>query len=210
MAVVPFQVGSPITVAGPTGSGKTFFVNKLLSTANMFTEPINKILYCYGVYQDDYNKMSNGIEFHEGVPNLEVIQSFKDDKFNVIVLDDLMEEIVKNTDMQNLFTKHCHHYKITAIFITQNIFAQGRCARSINLNSHILVLFANKRDESQADILGKQLFPRRPDIFREAYTDATATQYGYLIVDCAPETPVEFKLRSKIFPGEDTICYLVK
>ena len=28
--LVPFQTGSPIMIAGPTGSGKTFWTNKLL------------------------------------------------------------------------------------------------------------------------------------------------------------------------------------
>ena len=28
--LVPFQAGSPIMIAGPTGSGKTFWTNKLL------------------------------------------------------------------------------------------------------------------------------------------------------------------------------------
>ena len=50
-----------------------------------------------------------------------------------------MEYIVKSVETQNLFTKYCHHYNITAIFLTQNVFAQG--------------------DESQAMNLGKQLYP---------------------------------------------------
>ena len=73
-----------------------------------------------------------------------------DGKFHVIVLDDLMEYIVKSVETQNLFTKYCHHYNITAIFLTQNVFAQGPCSRTISINTHILVIFANKKDESQA------------------------------------------------------------
>ena len=47
--LVPFQAGSPIMVAGPTASGKTYWTNKLLSN-NMFTQPVSSILYCYGVW----------------------------------------------------------------------------------------------------------------------------------------------------------------
>ena len=47
--LVPFQAGSPIMIAGPTGSGKTFWTNKLLKN-QMFTEPVSSVLY-YGVYQ---------------------------------------------------------------------------------------------------------------------------------------------------------------
>ena len=209
-AVIPFHSGSPMTIAGPTGSGKTYFVNRLLSS-DMFTQPIASVLYCYGVYQDYYDdfKFSN-LEFHQGVPTMDKINAIRDGNFHVIVLDDLMEYIVKSLDVQSLFTKHCHHYNMTAIFITQNIFAQGPCARNINLNTHILVLFANKRDKQQVDVLGKQLFPTALNVFREAYYDAIDRPYGYLIVDCSPMTPPEFQLRTNIFPGEESVCYIKK
>ena len=107
----------------------------------------------------------------------------------MIVLDDLMEYIVKSVETQNLFTKYCHHYNITAIFLTQNVFAQGPCSRTISINTHILVLFANKRDESQAMNLEKQLYPSNSKVFMEAYEDATSTVHGYLVIDCDPTSP---------------------
>ena len=208
--LVPFIAGSPIMVSGPTGSGKTHWINRLLSN-NMFTEKVSSVLYCYGVYQTYFDKMTiPNITFMEGLPNLETIKNLNDGQFHVIVLDDLMEYIVKSVEVQNLFTKYCHHYNITAIFLTQNIFAKGMCSRTININTHILILFANKRDESQAIFLAKQLYPSAVKVFTEAYEHATSTQYGYLVVDCEPKTPKELKLRTLIFPGEQTICYLKK
>ena len=208
--LVPFHAGSPIMVAGPTSSGKTYWTHKLL-THNMFTEPVASVLYCYGVFQDYFNQMKiPNIEFHEGLPSLEKVQSLHDGSFHVIVLDDLMEYIVKSIEVQNLFTKYCHHYNITVIFLTQNVFAQGPCARTININTHILVVFANKRDESQAMNLGKQLYPCNSKVFMDAYEDATSYLHGYLVIDCDPKSPRELKLRTKIFPGEQTICYIRK
>ena len=125
-------------------------------------------------------------------------------------MDDLTEQIVKSVETQNLFTKFCHYYNITAIFLSQNIFAQGPCARTININTHILVIFANKRDECQALNLGKQLDPCNSKVFMEAYEDATSSLHGYLVVDCDPKSPCELKLRTNIFPGEHTVCYLKK
>ena len=173
--LVPFQCGSPIIVSGPTGSGKTYWTHKLLSN-EMFTEHVSSILYCYGVYQSYFDEMKvSNLEFNEGLPSREKVDSLNDGKFHIIVLDDLMEQIVKSVETQNLFTKYCHHYNITAIFLSQNIFAQGPCARTININTHILVIFANKRDESQALNLGKQLYPCNSKIFMEAYEDATSS-----------------------------------
>ena len=34
--LVSFQAGSPIMIAGPTGSGKTFWTNKLLKKSNVY------------------------------------------------------------------------------------------------------------------------------------------------------------------------------
>lgn len=208
--MVPFQAGSPIMIAGPTGSGKTYFTHKLL-TNNMFTQQAQSVLYCYGVYQDYFDQMKiPNIEFHEGLPTLEKVQSLNDGNFHIIVLDDLMEHIIKSIDTQNLFTKFCHHYNITAIFLTQNIFAQGPCARTININTHILIIFANKRDESQALNLGKQLYPCASKSFIQVYQDATSKLHGYLIIDCDPKSPRDLKLRTHIFPGEETVCYIIQ
>ena len=67
--LVPFQAGSPIMVAGPTASGKTYWTNKLLSN-NMFTQPVSSILYCYGVWQDYFEEMEiPNLEFHDGLPS---------------------------------------------------------------------------------------------------------------------------------------------
>ena len=210
--IVPFKSGSPIVIAGPTGSGKTVWTFKLLKN-DMFTEKIESILYCYGVYQNffDYFNIPN-LTFHEGLPSHDEVKQLNNGKFHIIVLDDLMEEIVKSVETQNLFTKYCHHYNITAIFLSQNIFAQGPCARTININTHILIIFANKRDESQAFNLGKQLFPG-PDgskFFMEVYEDATNKIHGYLVVDCDPKSHRQLKLRSSIFPkrGRKTVCYI--
>ena len=78
--------------------------------------------------------------------------------FHIIVLDDLMEKIVKSTDMQELFTKYCHHKNITTIMVSQNAFQKGPNACTISLNTHILILFANKRDELQVSVFAHQLF----------------------------------------------------
>ena len=50
-------------------------------------------------------------------------------------------------------------------------------------------MFANKRDESQAFNLGKQLYPCSSKGFMEVYQDATSEVYGYLVIDCDPKSP---------------------
>ena len=107
--LVPFQAGCPIMIAGPTGSGKTFWTNKLLKN-QMFTEPVTSVLYCYGVYQTFYNKMEiPNLELHEGLPSFDKVQSLNDGKFHVIVLDDLMEYIVKKKFIYQILSSFQHY-----------------------------------------------------------------------------------------------------
>ena len=210
---VPLQSGSPILIAGPTNCGKTFWVNRLL-TSNMFTQPISSILYCYGVYQNFFDQMKSNpmlhriLRFHEGIPTREDMENLsRGGGFHVVVLDDLMEHIVKSQEMQHLFTKFCHHLNISAIFISQNIFQSGPQARTISLNCHVIVLFSNKRDESQIRTFARQIYPTRWRRFIEAYENHMNFEYSYLVVDCTPAHPREIKVRSLIFPGETTVTY---
>jgi hypothetical protein len=214
---IPFIACSPMMVAGPTNSGKTQWVKKLLMNG-MFTEPIESVLYCYGVYQEIYaelvselGKKGCPVHLNEGLPSVDMLKEKADGKFHVIILDDLMEYIINDNFAQAMFTKYCHHFHMTTIFITQNIFAQGRCARTIALNTHILVLFANRRDASQIRTLARQQCPTNAKACIEAYEEAVAKPYGYFIIDCSPGGEKLFRWRTNIFPDEKpTLCYIIK
>ena len=155
--IVPFQAASPMMVIGLTNFGKMHQVNRLLKN-DMFTQPVSSILYCYGVYQDFFSKMQHDpdilcpIEFNKGLPSIENINALDNGWFHMIVLDDLMEKIVKSEDMRDLFTMYCHHKNITTIMVSQNPFLKGKHSHMISSNTHIHVLFRNKRDESKSTI----------------------------------------------------------
>ncbi len=198
-------------VAGPTGCGKTSWVTRLLqSTGKPFAEPVASILYCYGVYQnayDDMKKSIRNITFHKGIPKQETVDRLNDGQFHVIILDDLMELIVDSVPAQMLFTKYCHHYNITTIFLTQNVLAQGKCARNISLNTQILVLFQNHRDRNQVGVIARQQAPEYPLAFLEAFKDATRKPYQPLIVDCSPECDNRYRWRTNVLPDEGIVKY---
>ena len=212
LPTVPFSAGSPILVTGPTSCGKTVWINHFLSHP-MFNEEVTSILYCYGVHQPFFEEMKKSstlvapISFHEGLPDIDKIDSIADGKFHIIVLDDLMEDIVRSADMLKLFTKYCHHHNISAIFVSQNIFQQGKYSRSISLNCHIIVLFSNKRDESQIATLARQIYPDDWKRFLKAYKMSMNSSYAYLVVDCSPSQKREIKVRTNIFPGETTCTF---
>lgn len=85
-------------------------------------------------------------------------------------MDDMMHLIVSSVDVQLLFTQGAHHRKLTVIYLNQNLYCQGRCACTISLNSHYILL-RNPRDASQVQCLGKQIVPGKGKVVTEAYND---------------------------------------
>ena len=191
-------------VAGPTSSGKTHFVSRFIQHgAEMVDSPPQKVLWFYGEWQDAYvNLRGLGIHFIEGLPDEKVI----DPKLrNLVVVDDLLSE----TDgrVTRLFTKGSHHRNTSVMFISQNLFDKNKENRTITLNAHYIVLFKSPRDALQVEQLGRQMYPGQTKFMREAFADATAEPYSYLLVDLKPSTPENMRLRANIFPGELQVVY---
>ena len=214
-SLAPFEPCSSICISGPTGSGKTQWTFEFLKHLNgMYVkDPPKKVLYCYGVYQDLYDVMERTIHnltMHQGLPSESTIQEFSDEQYGLIILDDLMHSVLCNKEMELLFTQGCHHRRLGVIFITQNLYGQGKCARTIALNTWYMVLFKNVRDAMQISTLGRQLFPGRSGILTEAYKDAVKIPYGYLVLDMSPRANDKMRLRTRVFPGEDPIVYVPK
>ena len=153
-------------------------------------------------------KEIEGIEFFEGVPDQTEVKKFADGKHNLIILDDLSERVVKDPVIEKLFVQGAHHLNLSVFFVSHNCFRQGKCARTIALNTHYTILFRNVRDGQQIGSLGKQMFPGNNKVLVEAYEDATSTKYGYLVIDSTANGEDAYRLRTKIFPGEDPIVYV--
>ena len=205
----PFKSCTTIGIYGNSGCGKTTFVRRLLEAKDaMFTDKLHKCLYCFGIWTDAYTGMEESIpeiEFHKGLPTMKHIESFADGKHNCVIMDDLFQEVCRSSWADQLFFLASHHLKLTIIFLSQNLFPQGKAARNIALNMHYICLFHNPRDVNQIGILGSQLGDRKDLI--AAYQDATNTPYGYIILDLTPGVTDNPRWRTKVFPGENTISY---
>ena len=185
-------------ISGPTSSGKSVFVQRLLKHAKtIISPPPERILYCYGAYQEIFSKIEGGVEFKEGLPSLD---EFDGAKHSLVIIDDLMHET--NDIVSKLFTRGSHHTNTSVIYITQNIFNQNKETRNIALNTQYLVLFKNVRDKLQITYLARQMYPSNPKHMIEAYTDATNEPYSYLFVDLKPNVDENHRLKACIFPDD--------
>ena len=200
-------------VTGPTSSGKTVWVTKLIRhRQDVFVEPPERILWCYGQYQPAYEELSRdlpSVQFVEGLPD--DWTGIIDPKFrNLVILDDLMQECGNDCQISKLFTQGSHHCNLSVVYIVQNLFHQSKESRTISLNCHYIVLFKNPRDRSQIVHLAKQMYPGQTKFMVEAYTDATRQPYSYLFIDLNLNCPEEYRLRTNIFPGEEMFAYVPK
>jgi hypothetical protein len=84
-----------LLVSGGTKSGKTTFVKRLLSYANVLIDPTpENIVYFYAEYQDAFGEIQNlvpGIKFIQGLPD-NIMDSINPETRNLFIIDDMMGE----------------------------------------------------------------------------------------------------------------------
>ena len=202
-----FNAPCTAIISGPTGSGKTTFILNLLSYLDeMFTKPINKIYYFYGVWQSSFESFTGDkLVYVRELPSEEKINSFTNGDHNLVVIDDMQISALNDPFIANLFCRESHHKNLSVFLLLQNLFHQGKYARDISLNSHYFILFKNPRDCQQMRYLGTQLGITKKLI--SAYEDATLLPFSYLMIDLSPKCESTYMLRAHIFPFEDTVIY---
>ena len=105
-------------IAGLSQSGKTTFVERLITHRKEMIHPVPKaIIWHYSKFQLAYEKMSNEVTFKKGVPADTQLKSYGG---KLDIIDDLMSEM--HSVSSDILTKHVHHYNMSVIYIVQNLF----------------------------------------------------------------------------------------
>ena len=199
---------SPFTaiISGASGTGKTEWIKKLLKNKDaMINEPPQHILYCYGEINPEILKLKHdGIEIFHGVPTRDDIA--KREKNLLLILDDLISDIDPKF-LEILYIRGSHHWNVSVITVTQNLFDKN--IKVARINSHYLILMKNPQGLLQIKTLASHLFPGKSKYFLESYNNAVENHpYGYLLINMRPNAKEHFKLSTNIFPGEQTTFYL--
>lgn len=201
----PFHSPTTICVSGPTSCGKTTWILKLIKHKDvMFDQPVERVVYFYGIWQEAFNEM-DGVEFIKDLP--QSFQEFGGPGMTLCLIDDLLIDCVDSKAVELLFTRESHHLNITALMSSQNCFRGGRCARTIALNTHTMVLFKNVRSALQIRFLGRDIFTGNGATLTDAYEDAVSTPFNPLVLDLSPHCPDGERMRTNVFPGEQTYIY---
>lgn len=190
-----------LIVAGPSNCGKTTFVSRLIANENnIIDKPFDYILWFYGekTEKNKYLKNDDRIRFIHGLPDS--FDSFISPSSNgLAVFDDLMMECSNNKLITQFFTRRSHHENISVIFITQNLFYEGKERKNFARNATYLTIFNSPLDQTIAYSLAPKLMPRKQKTFMEIYNHAVNKPHGYLFIDGHQSTPKNARFRSEIF-----------
>ena len=111
MNSLPFTAPCTAIISGPTASGKSTFILRMLhNLKHMFDTPVKKIYYFYGVWQKllEINPDLN-MECIRDIPNEQFLQELDSDDHNLVILDDLQSSALNNGFIVNLFSRELHH-----------------------------------------------------------------------------------------------------
>ena len=188
-----------ILVAGPSQCGKSQLIKRLI-LRDCFTPPMENIIWCYSEWQPMYEELQHKVRFRDSIVSPQEL----DPNYNhLVVIDDFMTS--GDDKIQEFFIKGSHHRNASCIYVVQNLFDKGKNHRTCSLNSHYTVIFKNVRDRGQITHLARQMFPTQIKYFTEAYRDATTNPYGYIMLDCKPQTPDHLRLRTDITEPSQTV-----
>ena len=204
------HMGSNLLVAGPTNSGKTIFVMKMLHPIDAMFDVVPQAVYWYYgkktqvhdiLVSRNYNMLPGPLpdNFDHIIPN------------SVVVIDDLMRDGTSKKSVTDLMVSLAHHTPCFVVNIVQNLFFYSKELRTQNLNSQYKCLFPNAQAPGQIQILARQMFPAHTQVLLQAFLDATRRPYGYLFLDFHQKTSELIRIRTNILSDEaPQIVYLDK
>ena len=203
--------------AGCSGSGKTSLVKFiLLNQKYLLTQEFTKIFWLCRFAQKDLQKelgtllpitfLTPGI-----IPEIEdIVSQCSAGDIGCLVIDDMMTQGASSSVVNELFVAG-RHLNLSIFFLTQNLFSTGTYSRNIRLNTNYLAIFRPIHDRRQICYFIQQMTAISDDWKQiyEIFQNATASTYGYLLMDFKVETCNILKFRANITPHWHTAYKLL-
>ena len=120
-------------------------------------------------------------------------------KRNILVFDDLMTEAKCDQRIADLFTKGSHHRNISVVYLTQNLFPQGKACGDIILNIQYTAVWCC------ITTLSRRIYSSTSATFMKQFERATSYLYGHLVIHLKSSTPEKDRLHTEIFDTVKTI-----
>ena len=213
-------------VNGPSGAGKTTFVQQLLMDKHIIDCKFDKIYIFIGtpieqnkIFLSMMEKMPQVVEvvnLKEFYPNLKkskfteemtgVLDHNNSQGLNTcVVFDDLMSEMSELSLLGDLFSRLSTHTNTSVINLTQNLFHRGVGSNNVTVfrNAKLLILFKNKSDKTIfRNLAMKQSSPRFPVPNLVRFFEDVTNKYRYVSCHFNFDCPEELTYRTDLFATE--------
>ena len=210
-----FQTPSSICVSGPSQSGKSQWILKLIKNRkSLFSIDFVDLIYCIpqnlslnpNPIFEEIKKQFPSAQLHFGLPDITKLNLNFDNTPKLLIIDDLMTEFLASYDMVKLLSVEVHHCNITTIFTLHNLFAPSKFGRTITRNINYKVLFSNRLDIKEIRNVSLQI-SNQPNFLKESFdflTKEYPSEPAYLVIDGHIKSKLKkLFVRSQIFPSVD-------
>ena len=212
MATIDFSLIHPFSsiFAGPSGSGKSSLLIRLLKERDLINFPIKSVLYIYTHFEPEFFNIQQNDPAVTFSNNIQDIESFNTID-SLLIIDDCLQYLVNDKYRQlieHYFIQKSHHSRISIICVLQNLFPKQ--LRTIAINVHYLVLFKFLRDKSMVTRIACQCSPENSKFITDAYKKACSRMgFGHFVLDFSPKsTNGKYWVRSSLFPDSDCEVYV--
>lgn len=176
---------------------------KKLITEKCFAPMPEQIIWCYTEWQNAYAELQDQVRFCDRLMSPDELDP---GKRYLIIFDDMLG--IQNDVIVRWFIRGVHHRNSSVVYIVQNLYSQDRNHRTCALNASYTIVFRNIRDSGQITHLARQMFPAQGRYFMDAYKDATAQPFGYLLIDTRTQTPDHLRLRTNVTDVNRQVVYV--
>ena len=233
-----------MVLAGPSGSGKSTYVNNLMKNYEKYIDETFDYIYIMigtdltenvlftellsNLKEKDIktevweiNKLfPNEKSLQEEFPKyfLNIIQDHKIKKEKgCLIIDDLMKEMADSDVLMNLFTRMSTHSDISIIFLTQNLFFQGKKKSNnttIFRNIKYLILFYSKIDKSTLRYVVSRIGDQKNNKKLFYMLDQLMKEHRYIVfnLDLNKDEEITFSTntfaKDKLFNEIDKISFM--
>ncbi len=216
---VKIHCPSRMVIAGPSMIGKSQFALKLIQFRNIiYNAKFDRIVYAFpeatlhlhSSFIEELKTACPFIEIIEGLPDTSTLNlDAEKTSHKLLIMNDLMSKAFSSSSILELVTRTSHHSNISVIIICQSIFLPAKHRLTLIRNCSEKVLFHNKVDHNQLNILSRHINPNNPNLLKECfdfiYRHTQRADLKYVLIDASPlsELPYNACLRTFIFPDSD-------
>jgi len=197
-------------MVGPSGCGKTFRTSEILRLKDQLFvggANIKNVVVCYNAWQPVYDllKRENVVtRFVKKNPTsddfVNLVKDYKDKGGSIMVIDDMMSQI--DQEMVDIVTVQSRHHNTSTFILFQSLFPPNKLARQISLNVKYIHAHKNPRENSQIQILARQLSPKNYKWIVGAYHNVTSQPHQCFLMDLTQQCDERLRYRSHYLPRE--------